>query len=85
MTATINKIKQLIGQYGSEACIAEVMTRKGVTTMVIGVSTTWHKALISNLQASKFCKKGDEYALQTKSFSVVVNNMDEVIIVRFPA
>ena len=80
-----NKIEQLIAQYGSEARIAEVTIRKGVKTMVIGVRTAYHKALISNLQALKFCKKGDEYVLQTKFSSVTVNGMDEVIIVRLPA
>lgn len=79
------KIEQLIAEYGSEATLAEVKVRKGVKTMVIGVRTVWHKALISNLQALKFCKKGDEYALQTKFSSFVVQGMDEVIIVRLPA
>lgn len=79
------KIKQLVAQYGSEAHIAEVITRKGVKTIVIGVRAAWHKALIRNLQALKFCKKGDEYVLQTKSCSFVVAGMDEVIIIRLPA
>lgn len=81
----LNKIEQLIAQYGSEAIIAEVNVRKGIRTIIIGVKSTWHKALISNLQALKFCKKGDEYALQTKNSSFYVPNMDETIIVRIPA
>ncbi len=85
MNTAIAKIEALINQYRGQARIAETTTRRGVTTLVIGVQTAWHKALIANLQALKFCRKGDEYALQTSMASVVVRGMDEVIIIRLAA
>jgi len=85
MNTTIAKIEALINQYGDQARIAETRTRRGVTTLVIGVKIAYHKALIANLRALKFCRKGDEYALQTSMSSVVVPGMDEVIIIRLPA
>lgn len=85
MNTTIAKIEALINRYRGQARIAETRTRRGVTTLVIGVKTAYHKALIANLQALKFCRKGDEYALQTSMASVVVPGMDEVIIIRLAA
>jgi len=82
---TIAKIEALINQYRDQARIAETRTRRGVTTLVIGVNTAYHKALIADLEALEFCRKGDEYALQTSFSSVIVPGMDEVIIVRLAA
>lgn len=81
----VKKITALVAQYGkTDVKIAEDSTRKGVRTIIIGVSEQWKAALVSNLERMKFAKKGDTYALQTKGASLSVPGFEHTIIIRLP-
>ena len=85
MNKLTTKIEALIAAMGNEAKLGEVKTRKGVTTVVVGVTTGYKEALANNLRKIVKAKKSDDYAVQTDRVSFGVRGFEHAIVVRFAA
>lgn len=85
MNNQIIKIEDLIAAMSNEAKLGEIKTRKGVTTVVVGVTTGYKEALANNLRKIVKAKKTDGYAVQTDRVSFGVQGFEHAIVVRFAA